>query len=151
MKLRIDNKDYILDVAKSKELGLLKEEDIRCKSWKELVDKYDDGECYCWSDTFDKICKCDTIARCENQLTHEDAIAIDALSKLMKLRRNRVGNWEPRCEEGFYYIKYNYITNFLNVFHGVASGALLTFPTDEMAQEFSACFADLIEKCKYYI
>ena len=40
IEITLNDKNYIIDVEKAKELGVLKEKDTRCKTWKEFKLKY---------------------------------------------------------------------------------------------------------------
>lgn len=83
------------------------------------------------------------------QLTQQEAIAIQAFSKLLKLRRDWVGTWEPNWSEGTirkYYI-YFYQNKFFVDYHYDYSRAF-SFPTKEMRDAFYENFKELIEKCK---
>lgn len=40
MKIENNGEIYILDIETTKELGLLKNQNSRCKSWEEFVNKY---------------------------------------------------------------------------------------------------------------
>lgn len=153
-KVTINGVEYNIDLEKAKELGLVETVNSRCKSWEEYRKKYknykgvvlmsditDNNECY--------FIKCPI--RTSEQLTKEEAIAITAFSKLLKLRRDWIGDWKPDwydTEKKFYievsknkfYIDYHY--NHSRTF---------CFPTEAMAKEFFECFKELFEQCKYLI
>jgi exonuclease III len=150
-KVTINGVEYSLDLEKAKELGILKEKDARCKSWEEFREKYknykgcvvmsditDDNECY--------FTNCPI--RTSEQLTKEEAIAISAFSKLLKLRRDWIGEWNPdwKNAERKYCIAAAY--NRLTITSYYFDNHTFSFPTIEMAREFLECFKNLIEDCK---
>ena len=151
--MMLDGKEYLLDIEQAKKLGLLKEKDNRVKSWEEFREKYRNVKGY-W---FDKIqgkvtLSCGTVATCE-QLTPHEAKALAAFSKLLKLRRDWVGEWEPDwsiLDERKYVIERKRISQFVVLVCFTNSHAL-SFPSYEMAQEFLETFHDLIEEAKIFI
>jgi hypothetical protein len=153
-KVTINGVEYNLDLEKAKELGVLKEEDTRCKSWDEFCVKYknykgcvvmsditDDNECY--------FTNCPI--RTSEQLTKEEAIAISAFSKLLKLRRDWIGTWKPNwCDvENKYCIVVRETHIIVKYFYAIQHP--FSFPTEEMAREFLECFKHLFEDCKFLI
>ena len=151
----LEGKEYQIDIEKAKELGVLNEKDTRCKSWEEFKNKYkyckgvvllpditENNECYFT----------DGSIRTSEQLTKEEAIAISAFSKLLKLRRDWIGDWEPDWTNGYvrkYYIFFR-PNNFYIDYHYDYS-RVFSFPTKEMAEEFLNCFRELFEQCKFLI
>ena len=153
-KVTINGVEYSLDLEKAKELGVLNEKDTRCKSWEEFKNKYkyckrvvilpditENNECYFT----------DGSIRTSEQLTKEEAIAISAFSKLLKLRRDWIGDWNPdwhNSERKYCVIvlgKHCTVSSFYSDHHA------FSFPTEEMAKEFLECFKDLFEQCKILI
>lgn len=78
----------------------------------------------------------------------EDTEAFVALSKLIKLRKAWIGNWKPvwtnRDAKFVIIINRNDIEDAMN--YNVSSA--LSFPTEEMRNEFIATFKDLLEIAK---
>lgn len=154
--VNIDGKEYQIDVQKAKELGVLNEKDTRCKSWEEFCEKYSTKEGYFHNDlfqliSFESVRSSNTLTTTCTQLTKEEAIAISAFSKLLKLRRDWIGTWEPNwfksviCIEvcnDFEEFEVNRIYKYPRAF---------SFPTEEMAREFLECFKHLFEECKHLI
>lgn len=141
ISITLDGKEYQIDIQKAKELGVIKEKDTRCKSWEEFHKKYPTQERYFHAPTM----------TCE-QLTREEAIAIYAFSKLLKLRRDWIGNWKPNwCNsmERKYYIEVH--RNEFHVDYCSEYSKTFSFPTKEMAKEFLECFKYLFEDCKILI
>ena len=151
MEIKIDNEVYTLDIEKAKELGVISKKDTRVKSWEEYLIKHKNSSAYSYNaykgETETYTTKPTSM---EQQLTNKDAEAIWALSRLMKLRRDWVGDWEPNAEGDSYYAIFR---NEHNITIGAfkCTGHFLTFPTKEMVQEFREYFCDIIEMCKQYI
>lgn len=151
LSLTLNGKEYLLDIEQAKQLGLLKEKNNRVKNWEEFREKYRGVKGY-W---FDKIkgevtLSCGTRATCE-QLTPHEAKAISAFSKLIKLRRDWIGDWEPDWTSSNYkYVLYRagYTIRICNCINTASS---LAFPSNEMAKEFLETFHDLIEEAKMLI
>ena len=83
MTIKLEGKEYQIDIEQAKELGLLKEKDNRVKSWEEFKEKYSNQ----------------VVHYTAAQLTVEEAKALAAFSKLLKLRRDWIGEWEPDWEK----------------------------------------------------
>lgn len=144
--VNLKGKEYQIDIQKAKELGVLKEKDVRCKSWEEFIQKYFNGYGY------RKGTRISSPIYTEDQLTQDDALALSAFSKLLKLRRDWIGGWEPdwcNCWERKYCIEIHK-GGFKIQFYCEYSRTF-SFPTKEMAEEFLDCFKDLFEQCKHII
>ena len=91
-----------------------------------------------------------TTATCE-QLTPYEAKAIASFSRLLKLRRDWIGEWEPdftTCDTKWaIYHKTNNVTYDWCQY----SSHALIFPTKQMAEELQETFRDLIEEAKILI
>ena len=134
--MTLDGKEYLLDIEQAEKLRLLKEKDSRIKSWDEFMKKYSRASSFTWA-----------------QLTQHEADAIAAFSKLLKLRRDWVGEWEPdwnSLEERKYVIERKRISRFEIIVYFTKSCAL-SFPSYELAKEFLQTFHDLIEEAKTLI
>ena len=150
--LFLEGKEYQIDIEKAKELGVLNEKDTRCKSWEEYCKKYKSQKGYYFLREHCCIKKSINPTATVDQLTEEEAIAISAFSKLLKLRRDWIGDWESDWTNGYvrkYYIFFR-PNNFYIDYHYDHS-RVFSFPTKEMAEEFLNCFRDLFEDCKYLI
>lgn len=149
--ITLEGKEYQIDIEKAKELGVLNEKDTRCKSWEEFKSKYFNKDGYFVNPT-NNISTNSFPIHTWNQLTPEEAIAISAFSKLLKLRRDWIGDWNPdwcNCSEEKFCIevyKKDFYVNSSNNYSKTFS-----FPTKEMAKEFLECFKHLFEQCKYLI
>lgn len=154
MEIKIDNEVYTLDIEKAKELGVISKKDTRVKSWEEYLTKHKNSPAYSYNASKGEIETFTTKpTSMEQQLTSKDAEAIWAISRLMKLRRDWVGDWNPednilsqRCYYAIIRVEDELFIDYLSM-----RGSLLTFPTSKDAKEFMTCFKDLIEMCKYYI
>ena len=147
--VNLEGKEYQIDIQQAKKLGILKEKDARCKSWKEFCEKYKNELGYESDSKFLSIDK--KLLETDYQCTKKEAIAINAFSKLLKLRRDWIGTWEPD-----WYIaedKYCIVVKdtHINVSCFSAIQHTFSFPTRKMAEEFLKCFKDLFEQCKNLI
>lgn len=146
--ITLEEKEYQLDIEQAEKLGLLKEKDSRVRSWKEFTTKYDkayivNGTCASPQEA--------NIFCTASQLTIHEAKAIEAFSKLLKLRRDWIGEGEPDWKNSeSKYIIVNWRTN-LQVEYSQILCRPLSFPTKQMAQEFLETFRNLIEEAKTLI
>ena len=133
--LTLNGKEYLLDIEQAKQLGLLKEKDDRVRSWEEFQDKYSYPNLHCTS----------------AQLYGEETTALAAFSKLLKLRRDWIGKWEPDWKESSdKFILYR-SENEVGICTNVTTAGGLSFPTHRMAKEFLETFRELIEEAKILI
>lgn len=150
--ITLEGKEYQIDIQKAKELGVLNEKDTRCKSWEEFKNKYLKKQGYFYDECDMCIALTNNPTKVSEQLTRDEAIAIKAFSKLLKLRRDWIGTWEPNwcnCSEEKFCIevyKKDFYVNSSNNYSKTFS-----FPTKEMAKEFLECFKHLFEDCKFLI
>lgn len=82
----------------------------------------------------------------------EDAEGILALIQLTRLRDEWIGDWTPdylNISEDKYHIVI--LDNAIKVNKYTRTGALLSFPTKNLATEFMQCYIDLIIKAKRFI
>ena len=148
----LDGKEYLLDIEQAKKLGLLKEKDNRVRSWDEFVKKYSGSHGYSYNLTAKMITHSDTPIYTTNQLTSHEAKALSAFSRLLKLRRDWIGEWEPDwTNENICKFVIIYIDKYIKINARNVSAKSLSFPTQQMAQEFLETFRDLIEEAKILI
>ena len=148
----LNGKEYLLDIEQAKQLGLLKEKDSRVKSWEEFKEKYENIEGYIYSTVSDCILTLDSPINTPIQITPHEAKALAAFSKLLKLRRDWIGEWEPDWETtstNKYVIEY--IENRIRTYSQWTYARSLSFPTEQMAKEFLETFRGLIEEAKILI
>ena len=144
--VNLEGKEYQIDIQKAKELGVLKEKDTKCKSWEEFKLKYKIVEAIFMYNPLNPCSGCEP-------LTKQEAIAIQAFSKLLKLRRDWIGDWGPDWSKSECKLKYCIVVKDNNII--ISTFYLIqhsfSFPTEEMAKEFLECFKDLFEQCKCLI
>lgn len=150
--LTLNGKEYLLDIEKAKELGLLKEKDSRVKSWDEFKEKYRNGYGYFYEAHEEKALKTSSPISIGDQLTSNEAKALSAFSKLIRLRRDWIGEWEPDWNKPYddKFIIYGY-KNEIRICNSTITSASLSFPSDQLAQEFLETFRNLIEEAKILI
>ena len=146
--ITLEGKEYQLDIEQAEKLGLLKEKDGRVRSWEECVTKYRSDIVYGLSDVLGLEKFPGGISSTRTQFTHHEAKALAALSKLLKLRRDWIGEWEPKNEA--YAIVY-WGSIILDWIDCTTEHRTLSFPTEQMAKEFLETFHDLIEEAKILI
>ena len=148
----LDGKEYQLDIEQAEKLGLLKEKDNRVRSDIEFVKKYC-GVCgYSYNITANMITRSETPIYTADQLTPYEAKALAAFSKLLKLRRDWIGEWEPDWEDidASYGVIWMH-KNKLQANIACTPSRSLSFPDYEMAKEFLKTFRGLIEEAKILI
>lgn len=150
--LTLNGKEYLLDIEQAEKLGLLKEKDSRVRSWEEFKEKYENIEGYIYSTVSDCILTLDSPINTPIQITPHEAQALAAFSKLLKLRRDWIGEWEPdwsntNVGRGVIWLNKNEIK--ASTAYTISSP--LSFPDYKMAKEFLETFRDLIEEAKTLI
>ena len=131
--IEIDGNTYQLDVEKAKELGLLK--DTRPQSWEE----------YCNNtkrNTYDY----------DEFSSREESMAFIAFGKLIQLRDVWVGNWKPDWNDSSKrkWCIINDINGLVIGLYGNTSRSL-SFPTENMANDFLDAFYDLLRQAKIFL
>ena len=150
--ITLEGKEYQLDIEQAEKLNLLKEKDNRVKSWEECETKYKSDIVYAFIDLLGLERFPGGISNTRSQLTRHEAKALAAFSKLLKLRRDWIGEWEPDWETtstNKYVIEC--IENRIRTYTQWTYARSLSFPTAQMAQEFLETFRDLIEEAKILI
>ena len=146
--LMLNGKEYLLDIEQATKLGLLKEKKSRVRSWDEFKEKYRSGYGHFYEAHSNKVLRTSSPISIGDQLTPHEAKAIASFSKLLKLRREWIGEWEPKNEA--YAIIY-WKSIMVDWFDGEDECRSLSFPTAQMAKEFLETFHDLIEEAKILI
>lgn len=135
-------------------------EPIRSKSWEEFCENHPDarGEYYItkFGDIDSPTCH-DEYGEFRTGNAYlakkEDAEGIIALIQLIRLHDEWVGDWKPDYSSSRFNAhsihRYNGELNFCVLQENINS--ILTFPTFEMALEFSCNFRDLLNKAKKFI
>lgn len=147
----LEGKEYQIDIQKAKELGVIKEKDTRCKSWEEFCKEYASKTGYYYDIMLECTVKTNSPLGAYTQLTEKEVESLEAFSKLLKLRRDWIGTWEPNWHnsESKYCIAVCETHIKINSFCAIQQ--TFSFPTREMAEEFLKCFKDLFEQCKNLI
>ena len=145
--IKINDKEYLLDIEQAKSQGVLIEKNIKPQSWEEYVEAtsgivgnkaslhYSDayGNQY---DIFKNV---------------DEARAFNALGKLIQLRDAWWGDWRPNWKDNeFKYCIGIYCNNIDTTYHANLS-YVLAFPTAEMRDDFLDTFRDLIEQAKMFL
>ena len=149
INITLEGKEYQIDIQKAKELGLLKEKDQRCKSWEDFHNKYQSKKGFFYDADSMRIDIINNPVMTAEQLTENESVAIKVFSRLLKLRRDWIGDWKPDWTNVKYCIEV--YSNEINVSSFSKYSRTFSFPTKEMAIEFLNCFKDLFEQCKYLI
>ena len=152
--ITLEGKEYQLDIEQAEKLGLLKEKDNRVRSWNEYIKKYLGTHGYSYNMNANMITHSDTPIYTTDQLTPHEAKALAAFSKLLKLRRDWIGEWEPDWSGTTIKTKYYVIEcleNKIRIYPQWIYSRNLSFPTEQMATEFLETFHDLIEEAKILI
>ena len=150
--ITLEGKEYQLDIEQAKQLGLLKEKDSRVRGWDEFKEKYENIEGYIYATVSDCILTLDSPINTPIQITPHEAKALAAFSKLLKLRRDWIGEWEPdwsnnRTSYGIIWVNKNKVEANTTC----TLSWPLSFPNYKMAQEFLETFRELIEQAKTLI
>ena len=150
--ITLEGKEYQLDIEQAKKLKLLKEKDNRVRSWEEFKAKYFNETGYVYVEMEGCINPTSVPHYICDQLTPHEVKAIAAFSKLLKLRRDWVGEWEPDWSNvnigyGIIWVNKNEVK--ANTSYTIAFP--LSFPNYKMACEFLKTFRDLIEEAKILI
>jgi hypothetical protein len=147
--ITLEGKEYQFDIEQAKKLNLLKEKDNRVRSWKEFVNKHIKSNSFYCSEGI--VSQTISPYGLPEQLTSHEAKALAAFSKLLKLRRDWIGEWEPDWEESNRKFILYRSENEVRTCSTSTSAGVLSFPTQQMAQEFLKTFHDLIEEAKILI
>ena len=145
---------YEIDKEKSNErkIVLKKIEDKRANSWKEYCDMMKGKDSY----VVDKYGNVHTTNFSEAPVVgefedKEEAQVFAAFSRLLKLRKNWIGDWKPDWtnDESKYTIinEGNLFVSSLNV----AVSSPMSFPTEEMRDKFAETFTDLLVIAKPFL
>ena len=143
---------YEIDKEQSNDrrIVLKKIENKRARSWKEYCEKMKGKNSYFYNNAIRRIV--DSQFGSEPVLSEfedmEDVETLEAFSKLLRLRKDWVGEWKPNWQDE---IKKFAICNYCDeviadVVYNISYS--LSFPTKEMRDEFLDCFKDLLEQAK---
>lgn len=147
-------KGYIIDKDNSTDTNIVLKfaKSTRVRTWEEYCEKMEDKDSYYfdgWNIRYSQFDSRPIVGEFDNK---EDAKAFAALSKLLKLRKDWVGEWKPDWTD-MDQLKYTIVNqgNRVVVCVNDRSCRSLSFPTKEMRDEFFECFKDLLEQAKTLI
>lgn len=150
-------KGYVIDKENSTDTNIVLKlaEPIRVRTWEEYCEKMKGKNSYYINNAVyegvisSKFRAEPMISEFENK---EDAEAFAALSKLLKLRKDWVGEWQPDWTD-MNQLKYTIVNqgNRVVVCVNDRSCRSLSFPTKEMRDEFFEYFKDFLEQAKTLI
>ena len=129
---------------------VLRKIDNRARSWEEYCKKMEGKSSYYYDGLFEKVksSKFGNSPILPEFTDKEDVEALIAFSKLLKLRKDWVGEWKPNWQDEikkFVICNYNDKVKTDTLYNTSYS---LSFPTKEMRDEFLECFKDLLEQAK---
>ena len=121
------------------------------KTWEEFCKKMNNKDSYYFNAEFNTITSSKfgpvpVISEFDNK---KDVEAFATFSKLLKLRKDWIGDWRPDWTDGSQ-IKYVIFTenNEICVGTHLHISNSMSFPTEEMRDEFFDCFKNLLEEAK---
>lgn len=143
---------YVIDKENSTDTNIVLKkifESTKSRTWEEYCKKMrNEDSCYFvdWNLCYSRFGLAPMVSEFADK---EDAEAFAALSKLLKLRKDWVGDWKPNWTNGsqrkYIICRYeNRVTKDLLF----STAHCLSFPTKEMCDEFFECFKDLLEQAK---
>ena len=143
---------YEIDKEQSTERQIvLRKIDNRVRSWEEYCQKMEGKDSYYFNEIVGKICsakfKEDFIL--SEFVNKEDVEAHIAFCKLRKMRKQWIGEWKPDYKN-YNEVKFTIITaeNEISKGERYTVSCSMSFPTEEMRDEFFNCFKDLLEQAK---
>ena len=144
---------FEIDKEQSNErmIVLKKIESKRVRSWKEYCEKMRDKDSYYFNEVVNEI-KPSKFSVKPILLEFEDKEEIEALvafCKLRKLRKQWIGEWKPDYNN-YNEVKFTIITaeNEIGKGERYTVSCSMSFPTEEMRDEFFDTFKDLLEQAK---
>jgi hypothetical protein len=149
--IKLEGKEYQIDIEQAKKLNLLKEKNDRVKNWEEFKEKYCHGFGYFYKENEDETLSTSFLVLTDEQLTPHEVKALASFSKLLKLRRDWIGEWEPDWKQLNEKCILYRSKNEVCACSVITAGSALSFPTKKMANEFLETFHDLIEDAKILI
>ena len=146
-------KGYVIDKENSTTDNIVLKlvEPSRVRTWQEYCAKISGKDSYYINNTICRVISSKfgvvpIISEFDNK---EDAEAFSALSRLLKLRKDWVGEWKPNWanESQRKYVIFNYASKVVRDI-SLSPAHCLSFPTLEMREEFFECFKDYLKQAK---
>lgn len=142
---------YEIDKDQSNDRQIVLKKIERPRTWKEYCEMIQGKESFYKTSVYNDpvlsstFSKSPYITEFDNK---EDVEAFAALSKLIKLRKSWIGEWKPDWTNDD--IKFTIITEKNNIvgFINYTFSCSMSFPTEEMRNDFLVCFKDLLEQAK---
>ena len=143
-------KGYIIDKLTNNNIVLKLSDSVKSRTWEDYCKRMEGKNSY-YLEVSDYICKSSqfgpvpVVSEFEN---YKDAEVFAAFSKLLKLRKDWIGDWEPDWNDGStkYIICCEHNKPIKDTFYCLNSA--LSFPSEEMRDEFFDCFKNLLEEAK---
>lgn len=146
-------KGYVIDKENStnNNIVLKLSESVKSRTWEDYCKKMNNKDSYYFNEQFNTLTSSQfgpipVVSEFEN---YKDAEVFATFSKLLKLRKDWIGDWEPDWTDGSQ-IKYVIFTenNEICVGTHLHISNSMSFPTEEMRDEFFDCFKNLLEEAK---
>lgn len=142
-EIKIDGVIYQIDMEAAKNLGVLKEKK-KYPTWEDFINSYPNNYSF------------QTMNLHFHSQKHKEEIT--AFNKILIMRDLWVGDWVPKYKETYSYIQLN-IHGMCTVYNMSVDNTTiindnlfpLTFPTEEMANDFIDKFGKELEVCKRLI
>ena len=142
---------YVIDKLTNNNIVLKLSESVKARTWDEYCKKMNNKDSYYFNEQFNTLTSSQfgpvpVVSEFKN---YKDAEVFAAFSKLLKLRKDWIGDWEPDWAD-VDQIKYVIFTenNEICVGTHLHISSSMSFPTEEMRDEFFDCFKNLLEEAK---
>ena len=148
-------KGYVIDKENSTDTNIILklDEHIKSKTWVEYCNDIRGKDSYYFDLSGDITpSKFGTYPYLSEFETEEEVKAFVAYSKLLKFRKQWIGEWKPKWAND--YQKKYIICNYSDIVAKdtvITASHCLSFPTPEMRDEFFDCFQDYLEQAKTLI
>ena len=143
---------YVIDKENSTNNNIVLKfsKSIKPRTWEEYSRKMEGKNSYYFNEQFNTLTSSQfgpvpVVSEFEN---YKDAEVFAAFSKLLKLRKDWIGDWKPDWNNG----NAKYIIccehNKLTKDTAFCVSSVLSFPSEKMRDEFFDCFENLLEEAK---
>ena len=143
---------YVIDKENSTDNNIVLKfsESVKARTWEDYCKKMNNKNSYYFNEQFNNLTSSQfgpipVVSEFEN---YKDAEVFAAFSKLLKLRKDWIGDWEPdwNNDNTKYIIYCEHNKLFKDTAFCVSS--VLSFPSEKMRDEFFDCFKNLLEEAK---